>query len=116
MGLIPYLISYFRELILYLGLYIKKDFFSSIPVLLGVSILLKIFRMPLAILLQIAGVLAKPFFHPGVIVLAAVRIFPPPAGIVLSLECFFAEGISASLLSPADSGMGAKGFLAIRTL
>jgi len=72
--------------------------------------------MALPILLHIVGVLAQPFFHPGVIVLAAVGIFPSPAGIVFSLEHFFTRGISAGLLPPADSGVGAEGFLAVGAL
>jgi hypothetical protein len=104
----------FRELILYLGLYIKMDHFSSIAVLLALAVLLDVFGVTLPVLLQVVRMLAQPFFHSGIIILAAVGVFPSPAGIVLGLEGFFTGGRSAGFLAAAHAGLGAEGSLTVR--
>ncbi len=90
------------------------DLFPAIPVFLGLAILSDVFWMALPVLLQVVRVLVQPFFHPGVIVLAAVGVFPSPAGIVLSFAGFFTRGTSAGLLAAAHAGVGAEGSLAVR--
>jgi hypothetical protein len=110
------LLSDFRELILYLGLYIHTDLFPSVQEPSGFPIFLDIFRMALPVLLQVVRVLAQPFFHPGVIVLAAVGIFSSPVGIVLGLERFFTGRTCAGLLAPAHRGMGSEGFITVGAL
>ena len=59
--------------------------------------------------------LAEPFFDALIIVLAALGIPPPPAGVGLSFAGFLTGGGSAGLLSFADSGVGAEGLVAVRT-
>jgi hypothetical protein len=100
---------------LYLGLYIKMDLFPSISMFLGLAILLEVFRITLPILRQVMGVLAQPFFDPGVIVLATIGIVPSPTPIVLSFASFLAGRFSAGLLPIADSGVGAEGSFAVGT-
>ena len=90
------------------------DLFSSIAVLLGLAVFLDVFGVTLPVLLQVVRTLTQPFFHPGVIVLAAVGVFPSPAGIVLGLEGFFTRGTSAGLLAAAHAGLGAEGSLTVR--
>jgi hypothetical protein len=106
----------FRELILYLGLYIKMDLFSSIAVLLGLAVFLDVFGVTLPILFQVVRVVAQPFFDARIIMLAAVGVFPSPTGIGFSFAGFFTGGISAGLLAPADSGVGAEGSIAVGAL
>jgi len=107
------LFSDFGELIPYLGLYINTDLFPSIPKPSGFPILLDIFRMALPVLLQVVRVLAQPFFDARIIMLAAVRVFSPPAGIDLSFAGFFTGGTCAGLLAAAYTGMGVEGTFAI---
>jgi hypothetical protein len=104
----------FRELILYLGLYIKIDLFSSIPALLGLKVLADVFRVFLPVPLQVAGVLAQPCFDALIIVLAALGIPPSPAGVGVSLAGFLTGGGPAALLPFADSGVRAEGLIAVR--
>jgi hypothetical protein len=105
----------FRELILYVGLYIKMDLFSSIAVLLGLAVFLDVSGVTLPVLLQVVRVLAQPFFDARIIMLAAVGVFPSPAGIGFSFAGFFTGGRSAALLVAAHTGVGAEGSLAVRT-
>jgi hypothetical protein len=103
----------FRELILYLGLYIKMDLFSSIAVLLGLAVFLDVFGVTLPVLLQVVRTLAQPFFHPGIIVLAAVGVFLSPTGIGLGFTGFLTGGGSAGLLAATYTGMRVEGTLAV---
>jgi hypothetical protein len=67
----------------------------------------------LSVLFEIAWMLIKPFFEPGVIVAAAVRIPFSPAGIVLCLVGFLAELISTSFLPLTHPWVGYKQTFAI---
>jgi hypothetical protein len=107
------LLSDFRELIIYLGLYAKMDLFSSITVLLGLAVLLDVFGVSLPVLFQVTGVLGQPFFDALIIILAAVGILPSPVGIGLNFAGFFTGGRSAGLLSAAHAGVGAEGTFAV---
>lgn len=88
----------FGELILYLGLYIKKELFSSVPQPLGVPVLLNISGMVFSVPLQIARMLIKPLFDPRVVIPATVGIFLSPSRIVFCFESFLTGRISTSLL------------------
>ena len=98
-----------------MGLYIKMDLFSSIAVLLGLAVFLDVSGVTLPVLLQVVRVPAQPFFDARIIMLAAVGVFPSPAGIGFSFAGFFTGGRSAALLVAAHTGVGAEGSLAVRT-
>jgi hypothetical protein len=106
----------FRELILYLGLYIKMDLFPSISVFLGLAVLPDVFGVTLPVLLQVVRVPAQPFFDARIIMLAAVGVFPSPAGIGLSFAGLFTGARSAGLLTAAHAGVGAEGSIAVGAL
>jgi hypothetical protein len=106
----------FRDLILYLGLYIKMEFFSSISPPLGFPILLDIFGVALPVTLQIMGVFIEPFFDSGVVLAAAIGIFLSPAGIVFYFQGFFTGWLSTGLLPLSYSWVGNKGDPTITTL
>jgi hypothetical protein len=105
----------FRELILYLGLYIKMELFSSIPQHLGFPVFLDVLGMALPVPLEVARMLIQPFFDSGVVRVAAVGIFLPPPEIILYFESFLASWISAGLLPRSHLRVGDKGALTIRT-
>lgn len=79
----------FRELILYLGLYINTELFSSVSEFSGFPIPLDIFRVGLPVMFQVIGVFIQPLFDPGVIVAAAIGILLSPAPIVLCFQGLF---------------------------
>jgi hypothetical protein len=106
----------FGELILYLGLYIKMEPFSSIPQHLGFPVLLDVLGVALPVPLQITRVLLDPLFDPGVVVATAIGVFLPPPGIVLCFEGFFTGRIPAGLLPLSYFRVKDKGGSAIRTL
>jgi len=97
-------------------LYIKKEFFPSIPQPLGVPVLVNIFGMVLAVLLQVARMVIKPLFDPRVVILATVGIFLSPARIVFCFERFFTGRISAGLLPLTHPRVRSKEDSTIRTL
>jgi hypothetical protein len=67
----------------------------------------------LSVLFEIAWMLIKPFFEPGVIVAGVVRVPFSPAGIVLRLVGFLAEMISTGLLPLTHPWVGNKQTFAI---
>jgi hypothetical protein len=106
----------FGELILYLGLYIKKELFSSVPQPLGLPVLLNIFGMAFSVPLQIARMVIKPLFDPRVVITATVGIFLSPSRIVFGLAGFFTGRISAGLLPLTHPRVRDKEGSTIRTL
>jgi len=110
------LFCYFRELILYLGLYINAELFPSVSEFSGFPIPLDIFRVALAIMVQVIGVLLQPLLNAGVIVSAAIGIFLSPARIVFCFEGFFTGRFSTGLLPLLYPRVGDKGGPTITTL
>jgi hypothetical protein len=106
----------FRDLILYLGLYIKTELFPSISQLLGFPILLDIFGVALPVTLQVMGVFIEPFFDSGVVLAAAIGIFLSPACIVFCFQGFFTDWLSTGLLSLSHPWVGDKRGPTITTL
>jgi hypothetical protein len=110
------LLSDFGELILYLGLYINIELFPSVSELSGFPIPLDIFRVRLAIMGKVIGVLIQPLFDAGVIVLAAIGILLCPARIVFGFQGFFTDWLSTGLLPLSHPWVGDKGGPTITTL
>ena len=75
---------------------------GSIPALLDVPVLLDIFRMILAVLLQVSGMLIEPRLDARIIILGALGIVPTPAGIVVPLIGPLTFGVTAGLLAVAQ--------------
>ena len=92
----------FGWLSIQLGLYIKTDFSLAVPALLGGPVLLDIFRMILAILLQVSGMLIESHLDARIIILGALGIVPTPAGIAVPLIGPLTFGVTAGLLAVAQ--------------
>jgi len=58
----------------------------------------------------------KPFFDPSIVVLAAVRIFPSPAGIVFGFEGSFTGRDFHRFLAVPNPWIGPKGGMTIPAL
>jgi hypothetical protein len=106
----------FWDLILYLGLYINTELFSSVSESSGFPILLDIFGVVLPVTLQVMGVFIEPFFDSGVVLAAVIRIFLSPAGIVFCFQGFFTGWLSTGLLPLSHPWVGDKGGPTITTL
>ena len=75
---------------------------GSISALLDVPVLLDIFRMILAVLLQVSGMLIEPRLDARIIILGALGIVPTPAGIVVPLIGPLTFRVAAGLLAVAQ--------------
>ena len=79
------MINDFGGLFFDLILYIKMEFFSSIPESLGLAVLLHIGRMSLSVALEVAWVFWEPEFDARVIETATIGVLLSPSGTILSV-------------------------------
>jgi hypothetical protein len=97
--------------------YIKTEFFPSVPLLLGLTVLLNVFGMIGAVLLQVAWMLIKPLLDPNVLVAQMFKIVPSPSRVAFCFQGFFTRRFLTDFLifTPAPRGWNKHG-MAIGTL
>jgi hypothetical protein len=98
-----------------LVLYIKMEFFPSIPEPLGLAVLLHIGRMSFSVVLEVGWVFLEPEFDAGVIETATIGVLLSPSGTVLSVQRLLAGRMATGFAPLPDSGIEGKKSLAIRT-
>jgi hypothetical protein len=92
------LLSDIRELLSYSGLYIKTEFYPSVPLLLGPPVLLNIFGMIGSVLLEVTWMLIKPSLDPSIVVTLMIGIGSSPSRIAFCFKGFLAGGLLTDLL------------------